>query len=63
MNDNQAVFSVGDVVYLKCGSCAMVVENVQVTETRTLYHCVWQNYETKLILRDSFEADVLRKKY
>lgn len=31
MNDNvtQPLFAVGDVVYLKCGSCAMVVEAVQ----------------------------------
>lgn len=52
-------FKVGDVVYLKSGSSAMVVEQVDLVDGRV--HVAWHHYETKLIIRDAFVPAVLKK--
>lgn len=55
---DQIQFAIGDAVYLKSGSCRMTVEAVSADNVR----CVWQNYETKAIMRENFILGVLVKR-
>lgn len=50
-------YAPGNTCYLLSGSCRMTVEKVE----NGYVHCVWQHYDTKEIMRSTFDPITLSK--